>query len=43
MNVSDFLPERLTEWGVDRVFGYPGDGVNGILGALSIQDSVRFI
>jgi len=43
MNVSDFLLERLTEWGVDRVFGYPGDGINGILGALNRQESVRFI
>ena len=33
--VSDFMLERLTEWGVDRIYGYPGDGINGILGALS--------
>jgi pyruvate dehydrogenase (quinone) len=32
--VSDFLVHRLRAWGVRRVFGYPGDGVNGILGAL---------
>ena len=30
---ADFLLERLREWGVHRVFGYPGDGINGILGA----------
>ena len=31
--VSDFMLERLREWGVERVYGYPGDGINGILGA----------
>ena len=31
---SDFLVKRLTEWGVNRVYGYPGDGINGIMGAL---------
>ncbi len=33
--VSDFLVARLHESGVRRIFGYPGDGINGILGALS--------
>jgi pyruvate dehydrogenase (quinone) len=32
--VGDFVWERLYEWGVRRVFGYPGDGINGILGGL---------
>jgi pyruvate dehydrogenase (quinone) len=32
--VSDFLVERLQAWGVRRIFGYSGDGINGILGAL---------
>ena len=31
--VGDHLLARLREWGVDKVFGYPGDGVNGILAA----------
>jgi pyruvate dehydrogenase (quinone) len=31
---SDFLLRRLGEWGVRRIFGYPGDGINGIMGAL---------
>ena len=31
--VGDFLLERLTTWGVRRVYGYPGDGINGLLGA----------
>ncbi len=33
--VSDFLIKRLSEWGVKRIFGYPGDGINGIMGALN--------
>src|SRR3712207_6960158 len=32
--VSDVLVDRLREWGVDRVFGYSGDGIDGVLGAL---------
>ena len=31
--VSDFLLRRLREWGVERVYGYPGDGINAIVGA----------
>jgi len=31
--VGDFLLERLRAWGVDIVFGYPGDGINGLLAA----------
>ncbi len=33
-NVSDQILERLGEWGVSRMFGYPGDGINGLMGAL---------
>jgi pyruvate dehydrogenase (quinone) len=32
--VGDFLLERLIEWGVKRIYGYPGDGINGILVSL---------
>ena len=32
--VGDYLWGRLREWGVKRVFGYPGDGINGLMGAL---------
>ena len=32
--VSDYVLERLTKWGIHRIFGYPGDGINGFLGAL---------
>src|SRR5918994_585366 len=34
VNVSDFLVDRLAEWGVRRIYGYPGDAINGIMGAL---------
>jgi pyruvate dehydrogenase (quinone) len=34
-SVSDFVWRRLAEWGVSRVYGYPGDGINGLLGALN--------
>ena len=42
-NVSDFLLQRLSEWNVKRIFGYPGDGINGIMGALDRQDTIEFI
>ena len=32
-SVASFMLSRLTEWGVKRVFGYPGDGINGLMGA----------
>jgi len=31
--VADFVLERLRAWGIRRVFAYPGDGINGLLGA----------
>jgi pyruvate dehydrogenase (quinone) len=44
MTVSDYLIQRLATWGVSRVYGYPGDGINGIMGALErAQDRVRFV
>jgi pyruvate dehydrogenase (quinone) len=33
--VGDFVVERLANWGVRTIFGYPGDGINGVLGALN--------
>lgn len=42
--VSDFLLERLKEWGVTRVFGFPGDGINGIIGAFGrAGDMIDFV
>lgn len=44
MNTSDFLLERLVDWGFYRVYGYPGDGINGIMGAFDrIGDRLQFI
>jgi pyruvate dehydrogenase (quinone)/pyruvate oxidase len=41
---SDVLVERLIEWGVDTIFGLPGDGINGVMEALrKRRDKVRFI
>src|SRR5689334_2937680 len=41
---ADILVETLIDWGIDTVFGIPGDGINGIMEALrQRQDAVRFI
>jgi pyruvate dehydrogenase (quinone) len=37
--VSDVVVERLSAWGVDRVFGYSGDGINGVIAALGRADN----
>ncbi|MGH9605695.1 MAG: thiamine pyrophosphate-dependent enzyme [Terracidiphilus sp.] len=43
-DASDVLVERLLSWGVDTVFGLPGDGINGVFEALRKQkDKIRFI
>ncbi|HDS1734721.1 thiamine pyrophosphate-requiring protein [Pseudomonas sp. BP8] len=42
--VGDFLVERLYQWGVRRIYGYPGDGINGVFGALSrAKGKIEFI
>lgn len=42
--VSDYFWDRLHQWGVRRIFGYPGDGINGLLGALQkIPDKFEFV
>ncbi|MFE8598449.1 thiamine pyrophosphate-requiring protein [Archangium violaceum] len=41
--VSDYLLYRLSQWGVRRIYGYPGDGINGILGALGRNSEFQFI
>src|SRR2546426_7012259 len=44
MNASDVLIETLIDWGVEVVFGLPGDGINGIMEALRThQDRIRFV
>ncbi|MEH3147447.1 MAG: thiamine pyrophosphate-requiring protein [Methylobacterium frigidaeris] len=36
--VGDFFWKRLAEWGVRTIFGYPGDGINGLLGSMQRLD-----
>src|SRR4051812_42014870 len=40
--VGQYILERLTEWGVRRVYGYPGDGINGLLGAFHHVEELEF-
>ncbi len=43
-NSSDFLIQCLYDWGIRRIYGFPGDGINGIMGALNrAKEKVRFI
>ncbi len=42
--VGDFVVERLYAWGVRKIFGYPGDGINGVFGALNrANGKIEFI
>jgi pyruvate dehydrogenase (quinone) len=42
--VADFFWKRMSEWGIKRIYGYPGDGINGLLGALDrAKDKFDFI
>ena len=42
--VGDFIVSRLHAWGVRRIFGYPGDGINGVFGALNRADgAIEFV
>ena len=42
--VSDYLLERLSEWGIKRIFGYPGDGINGLIGAFGrTREPLEFV
>jgi pyruvate dehydrogenase (quinone) len=42
--VGDFLVQRLHDWGVSHIFGYPGDGINGVFGALNrAEGKIQFI
>ncbi len=41
--VSDYLLYRLSQWGIRRIYGYPGDGINGILGALGRNSEFQFV
>ncbi len=41
--VGDFILKRLHEWGVRRIYGFPGDGINGLVGALGRDETIDFI
>ncbi|MGO9427810.1 thiamine pyrophosphate-requiring protein [Rhodoblastus sp.] len=44
ITVGDFIIERLHAWGVRKIFGYPGDGINGVFGAMNrAPDKIEFI
>ncbi len=41
---SDFLLRRINEWGIKRIFGFPGDGINGIIGAIDrAGDKIEYV
>ena len=41
--VGRYILDRLAEWGVKQIYGYPGDGINGILGGFHHVDRPRFV
>ncbi|MBV9341435.1 MAG: pyruvate oxidase, partial [Acidobacteria bacterium] len=44
MTAGEVLVERLIDWGVEVIFGLPGDGINGIMEALRTrQEKIRFL
>ncbi|QXJ19869.1 thiamine pyrophosphate-requiring protein [Actinomadura graeca] len=44
ISVADHILERLRDWGVEHVFGYPGDGINGLIAAFGTAgDRPRFV
>jgi pyruvate dehydrogenase (quinone) len=40
--VGTFMLQRLVDWGIGRVYGYPGDGINGILGGFHEIPEIEF-
>ena len=44
MNVGAHIVDRLHAWGVHRVYGYPGDGIGGVIAALGHRpDDIEFV
>src|SRR3954470_21193365 len=42
--VGNFIVKRLYDWGIRRIYGYPGDGINGVFAALRQADNQpRFV
>src|SRR5512142_2476398 len=42
-NVGEFILQRLVQWGIRRVFGFPGDGINGIFGGFPKVPELSFV
>jgi pyruvate dehydrogenase (quinone) len=36
--VADYMLQRMSDWGIHRIYGYPGDGINGLMGALARRE-----
>ncbi|HYD42210.1 MAG TPA: thiamine pyrophosphate-binding protein [Anaeromyxobacter sp.] len=43
MNVGTFILKRLVAWGVRRVFGCPGDGINGVFGGFREAEELELV
>src|SRR3982751_4585195 len=43
MKTADFFVDRLKAWGVKRIYGYSGDGINGMIGAIQRDGEIDFI
>ena len=43
MNTGDFLVQRLKTWGVRRIYGYSGDGIDGVIGSIQRIGGIEFI
>ncbi|HET7410428.1 MAG TPA: thiamine pyrophosphate-binding protein, partial [Paracoccaceae bacterium] len=41
--VADFILERLEAWGIKRIYGYPGDGIGGLVAALGRNETIDFV
>jgi pyruvate dehydrogenase (quinone) len=43
MNAGDFLVDRVKTWGIGRIYGYPGDGINGVIGSIQRDGGIDLI
>ncbi|GHE04053.1 thiamine pyrophosphate-requiring protein [Allgaiera indica] len=41
--VADFMLTRLKQWGITRIYGFPGDGISGLVAALGRDDEIEFV
>ncbi|OOY03548.1 thiamine pyrophosphate-requiring protein [Thioclava sp. F28-4] len=41
--VADFILTRLKQWGITRIYGFPGDGISGLVAALGRDDEIEFV